>query len=364
MYLYCSYLHLYKHARRRATHRRAMQSECNDASSAAAALVLPASDRGAYCALAATAVNGLAVLTATDTSPEFEELLDNWICHVSRVGIQPLVWALDEATHHKLQARRGVRSIYSSNLRLPERARPNEYKRPSSDEYTLAVSLKPLVVRRVLTLGFDALFLDVDVAVNSDPRPWLYRSASASLQISLNYDDRPAQQKITGLPDLNTGVVFARRNPGTMALLDQWARRTVERHECPRRPPLWTCGDQEQLTRLLRRCGWKPLTFADAARLRASNDAQHVRCGDTIGELRIEVLPPRLFASGQTSALWRDHEGNTTRRWGGHVAPADVLTFHPNFGGFAGGAKKSMLRRVRTQRGGSLWCLDSARRGS
>ena len=88
------------------------------------------------CELAAAASNGTVVLTATDTSPEFEELVDNWACHLQRLSIPPLVWALDAATHRKLQSkarqRFGVRSIYSADLSQPERAPPNEWKRPSS----------------------------------------------------------------------------------------------------------------------------------------------------------------------------------------------------------------------------------------
>ena len=121
------------------------------------------------------------------------------------------------------------------------------------------------------------------------------------------------------------------------------------------------CGDQEQLTRLLRGCGWQPLTFESAAQLRAHNDAQQLRCSNGVGEMGLEVLPPWLFASGQTSGLWR--ASNVSRRG---VAPPDLVTFHPNFGGFAGGSKKAMLRRLRLHEDASSrgartgWCLDSA----
>ena len=206
----------------------------------------------------------------------------------------------------------------------------------------------------------------MDVAVLGDPRPWLRRSSTADLQISLNFDDRPAQQKITGVPDLNTGVLFARRSAGMLRLVEQWTKRTADRHDCERRPPLWKCGDQEQITRLLKRCGWQPLSFDAAAKLRVDNEAQDVRCGGAIGNVRVEVLPPFLFASGQTAGLWRAHWANTTshRRATGHMnmAPAEVRTFHPNFGGFAGGAKKAMLQRLRYETGGTGWCTPVARR--
>lgn len=198
-------------------------------------------DTALHCTLSAVARNSTVLMTATDTSSEFEELLENWLCHTRRLGIAPLVWALDDSTHRKLRTRQGVHSFFMRSLSLPQSARPSAYKRPSSEEYTVAVALKPLVILRVVRLGFDALFLDVDIALIADPLPWLLRSANAAMQVSLNYDDRPAQQQVTGVPDLNTGVLYARSNPGMITLLSEWARRTAERHQCPRRPPLWKC---------------------------------------------------------------------------------------------------------------------------
>jgi len=226
---------------------------------------------------------------------------------------------------------------------------------------TQAVALKPAVLLQVLRLGFDALFLDVDVALSGDPRPWVQRSP-AELQVSLNYDDRPGQQVVTRVPDLNTGVVFARSSPTTRALVDLWMSRTRDRVGCPKRGLLWACGDQEQLTRLLKQCRWQPLTFEAAAALEHANDRQLIDCAAVGGveRLHVEVLPPRLFASGQSAALWRQHGGSHLRPG---VVPADVLTFHPNFLGFGSGAKKTRLSTLRFQStGASAWCAaDSTR---
>ena len=81
---------------------------------------LNAADAAIYCSLAATARNGTVVLTATDSSPEFEELVRNWACHLRRVGLAPLVWALDERTHRKLSGRSDLRSVYVESIRIPE----------------------------------------------------------------------------------------------------------------------------------------------------------------------------------------------------------------------------------------------------
>lgn len=95
--------------------------------------VAPA-QRDAFCVLQATARNGTVTFTATDSSPEFEELLENWVCHLRRVGIPPVVWALDASTQHKLHRRSDVWSIYMETLQLSMTARPSQYKRPASDE--------------------------------------------------------------------------------------------------------------------------------------------------------------------------------------------------------------------------------------
>ena len=334
----------------------------------AACSAVGAEDPEVYCALreAAGRNNGTVVLTATDSSAEFSELLDNWACSVHHAGLVPLVWALDEEMHRQQQQRRrrfGLNVVYSPSIQLPQRALPNQYKRPAGEEYTIAVSLKPLVMQRVLSLGFDLLFLDVDVALLRDPLPWLMRRrAVADLQVSLNYDDHPDAIRLSqhGTPDLNTGVVFARSNPRTRSLASRWSERTAARYRCPTRPPLWACGDQEQLTRLLKDCGYRSPSFDAAAQL-VENWPQTVRgqCTDRMSGyssaaerrapaahldagLTVDVLPPRFFSSGRSAKLWRV-DGAAVRG----AVPRNVITFHPNFLGNAGGLKKAKLQSLR-----------------
>lgn len=336
--------------------------------------------------------NNTVALTATDWSPEFAELLSSWACNVRHAGWAPVVWSLDERMHRELRAqapggrreRDALRSVYLPSLQVPSHA--NEYKRPAGEEYTAAVSLKPRVMQRVLDLGFDLLFLDVDVALLGDPSPWLMRHQGADMQLSLNYDDHPEAVRFSqnGSPDLNTGVVYARSNPRTRQLVSLWARRTAERHRCSRRFPLWNCGDQEQLTRLVKECGYRSPSFDEAAQL-LDNRPQTVR-GQCVAKLaaagnvadadvdaaaeaplQIETLPPRVFASGRSAKLWRAE----SRPFG--LVPRTVLTFHPNFLGSAGGVKKAKLQSLRlaprqaatAPDGGartahrSAWCTDT-----
>ena len=319
-----------------------------------------------YCVLreAAARNNGTVVLTATDSSAEFSELLDNWACSVHRAGLVPTVWALDEQMYRQQQQRQRrfrLSVVYSPSIQLPQRAHPNQYKRPAGEEYTIAVSLKPLVMLTVLSLGFDFLFVDVDVALLRDPLPWLARRRGiADLQVSLNYDDHPDAVRLSqhGTPDLNTGVVFARSNPRTRSVASRWSERAAARYRCPARPPLWACGDQEQLTRLLKECGYRSPSFEVAAQL-VENWPQTLHgslCTDRMTStaesrtptmqwsagLTVDVLPPRFFSSGRSSKLWR-MDSMSTRG----MVPQSVLTFHPNFLGNAGGLKKAKLQSLR-----------------
>ena len=112
---------------------------------------------------------------------------------------------------------------------------------------------------------------------------------------------------------------------------------------------------------MLKQCGWQPLSFDFAAELRDRNAAQQIRCSDKIGALQVDVLPPRMFASGQSFNLWRGPRGKASSGDGRPMPPADILTFHPNFSGFAGGAKKALLQKLRyTSSSGMIasgWCL-------
>jgi len=208
------------------------------------------------------------------------------------------------------------------------------------------------VIQRVLQLGFHAFFVDVDVVLLKDPLPWLRHANAADVQASLNYDDRPDAPRLGHpLPDLNTGVMHVKSNERTRQAVGEWAARTWARDRCPRRPPLWACGDQEQLTRLLHECGFTSPSYEAAAKLDA-NLLQTVTCRPRqIGTLRVAVLPPRLFASGMSSRLW-SHTGRPTS-----MVSADVFSLHPNFLGFSAGGKKAKLKSLRLESSGrSLWC--------
>ena len=206
----------------------------------------------------------LVAIVATDSNPTFEHLIANWACNLHRVNMSPLVWALDQATHtkikHQLIGNTRIGSIYSSRLLLlqnPEvqalwSSSTNNVKTPGKSAYMAAVAFKPLVMYEVVRLGFDLLYLDVDVGLAQDPRPWIIdrnkRSAS-DIQISVNY---PQEDMV------NSGVVFApTSHAGTHTLLESWSS-LMQAHECRG----WDCGDQEMLQHIISNdCrGWKKVT--------------------------------------------------------------------------------------------------------
>lgn len=317
-------------------------------------------DQQIFCVLKEHSEARLVTLTATDSSPEFEELIENWICSVKRVGIAPVIWALDQATHTKLRGRgdagRGdsVGSVLSEDVRLTTEDAPNTYKRPSGRQYTSAVALKPRVVSRVLALGFDTLFLDVDVALNQDPRPWLLRHVTQSashLQISLNLGNPEGMGKKP--IDVNSGVLYVRAEPAALTMVNLWSNRTASRFHCSS----WSCGDQEQLTRILKECGWRhieqhlpqrqpqPQLVLDMT----DNVQQELSC---LGHrLRVDALPPRYFSCGSSTsiALWKSPKSGSA---------GDLISFHPTHLGMSSYVKERQLRSLRPLNR-PLWCANT-----
>jgi hypothetical protein len=208
-------------------------------------------------------------IVATDSSPAFEMLIANWACNLRRVGLHPLVWALDQATHLKLNRQQigkvPIGSIFSQrllSLQTPEvqalwQQSVNADKLPGESAYIAAVAFKPLVMYEVVRLGFDLLYLDVDIGLANDPRPWLlnnFRMHESDIQISLNYP----------FVDLvNTGVVYAPTSqPGAHFLLQLWVNH-MQAQKCQG----WECGDQEILSQVFsKNCkNWTRLRHDDAA---------------------------------------------------------------------------------------------------
>mmetsp|Transcript_119808 Transcript_119808/g.339573 ORF Transcript_119808/g.339573 Transcript_119808/m.339573 type:complete len:685 (-) Transcript_119808:316-2370(-) len=283
------------------------------------------------------AVDKTVWLAMTDSPPEFMPLIDNWICGMRRIGLEPLVWSLDVSTHLKVQ-QKGALSVYSKDFEVPKTAKAGQFKVPGSDEYMAVIAMKPRLATKILGWGFHLLFLDIDLGLAQDPRIWLSERSGADLQISSNYPQ----------PFLNTGIWLARNTDQTRRMIAKWLERVVE-HRCKG----WECNDQDILTYLLAECGWKrpttdKQTVQEWSRL-TDNDRQHLSCSWTgQGALHIDMLPPRFFATGHDEG---EKILNQERQSG------KVVTYHPNFSGFREGTKQEKLQNM-TIAGRKMWCPD------
>lgn len=285
------------------------------------------------------AVDNTVWLAMTDSPPEFIPLIDNWICGMRRIGLEPLVWSLDLSTHLKVQ-QKGALSVYSKDFELPKTAMAGQFKKPGSDEYMAVIAMKPRLATKILGWGFDLLFLDIDLGLAQDPRIWLSERTGADVQISSNYPQ----------PFLNTGIWLARNTEQTRRMIAKWLERVVA-HKCAG----WECNDQDILTYLLAECGWKrpnpatdKQTVQEWSRL-TDNNRQHLSCSWT-GQraLHIDMLPPRFFATGQEEGeKILNQEKNSGK----------VVTYHPNFSGFREGTKQEKLQNM-TIAGRKMWCPD------
>ena len=170
-----------------------------------------------------------------------------------KIDVVPLVWALDAETHRKVIHQKigtiPMSSIYSQQLLLQQssfgkevwnKSTINTFKVPGGSQYMAAVAFKPLVMREVLKHGFDVLFVDVDVALIKDPRPWLRQHNSSDIQISMNYPQA----------NVNTGVFYARGGDkgSSFTLVGEWAQEMMT-HNCSG----WECGESPLF------CDRKPL---------------------------------------------------------------------------------------------------------
>jgi hypothetical protein len=317
----------------------------------------------------------LVAIVATDSSPAFEMLIANWACNLRRVNMYPLVWALDQATHSKLKQQRigkiFIGSIYSQrllSLQSPDvqalwRGSVNADKLPGQGAYMAAVAFKPLVMYEVVRLGFDLLFLDVDVGLAKDPRPWIlnnFNKHASDIQLSLNF---PQDNMV------NTGVVFApTSHAGTHFLLGMWATR-MQAHKCLG----WDCGDQEMLQQILSiGCSnWKKvdkkqalvrallpiespfnisicLPYLLSLQTMTNNVVHTVSCGGnktngTLGRaVLVELLPPRFFATGHGKSI-------------SMIDKKKIVTYHANFGGV--GVDKEEKLKKEIFHNTRMWCL-------
>ena len=128
------------------------------------------------------------------------------------------------------------------------------------------------------------------------------------------------------------------------------------------RPPTLTFSlrltIQEQLTRILKECGWRHIEQQQQHNAppqpqlvlsMADNVQQALSCHGH--ELRVDALPPRIFSCGSSTnlGLWK--------QW--PSGPADLISFHPTHLGMSSFAKERQLRSLRPLNR-PLWCANTS----
>ena len=156
-------------------------------------------------------------LTILESTADMSRLFDHFACNMRRIGVVPLVWSLSLRTHRAV-AQKHVASIYAESLALQFSNEGDGSNSPGSKKYMNVVQLKPHVLLRVLELGYDVLYFDIDLGFKADPRPWLFQehAGKADMQIALNtcFDNL-----------LNTGIVYIRHNERSIAVVKEWAQQ-------------------------------------------------------------------------------------------------------------------------------------------
>ena len=229
---------------------------------------MDAREVGCVLARQADPDTNLVTLTAADSSDP-PSLLANWACSLRRAGrMKGVVWSLDLLLHRSLHGASAgasagagagagvasggngnsggvgvgnggvggggggvggggggtVASVHTANLTrasllgattATRSTTTNKQKmRRGGGAAAAKEAARPLVVLHALRLGFSVLWLDLDVGLHSDPRPWLAGPAPGA--------DVTAAAAFP-LPQLDLGVLYLRHGAATLALAADWA---------------------------------------------------------------------------------------------------------------------------------------------
>ena len=100
----------------------------------------------------------------------FADMLLNWICHARKLGLLFFVYAMDRKLHNFLQEYTDVPSIFDYDADGRTGDVPSEaVDFLDTKRFGMLTCQKLLNVKRLVELGFDVWFSDVDVAFMQDP---------------------------------------------------------------------------------------------------------------------------------------------------------------------------------------------------
>ncbi len=140
----------------------------------------------------------------------------NFDCFMKRLGLKYMVFSLDDQLHLILQQRhKGIISVPYGSARI--KSASSTFR---SRQFNLITNRKEEAVLSILTLGYDAIFIDVDIAVVKDPIPQLILPGydyvhsvnirCATQRDAFDYTD-PRQEG-------NTGLYYVKSNAKSVAV--------------------------------------------------------------------------------------------------------------------------------------------------
>ena len=111
------------------------------------------------------------ILCNTNSNHGFLNHLHNFDCWADRIGLKFLVFAMDEKISKYLDKRGKVKSFFWEGFSGKPASEKAGHLR--SDDYNLIANRKLEATLAVMMLGYDIIFVDVDIAILRDPIPYL-----------------------------------------------------------------------------------------------------------------------------------------------------------------------------------------------
>lgn len=97
--------------------------------------------------------------------------LNNFKCFIDRLNMKVLVFSMDLRTHMHVQHR--MNSSLTSFHWIGDNAISETSAIFRSEQFNMITHSKTIYTQKVLSLGYDVLFIDLDIALVRDPLPYI-----------------------------------------------------------------------------------------------------------------------------------------------------------------------------------------------
>ena len=233
------------------------------------------------------------VVFVTFSTSSMSPFMLNWAAHARAASLHPLlVGAFDDAT-----------AAAAARIQLPcvqlnaASVVGSGYVNTHSPAFKQMGAKKVAFLRRLLARGLRVALTDADALWLSDPRPYFESNGldTADWLISSDCVDAEADERSGGggicarLVNFNTGVMYVRPTPRSLAFADAWLDKLVE-------------GAANNISWMRDQPAFNLVSREGAlAEINPSRPAGHrAQLAAWNGKLSLGVLPPRLFAGGHT----------------------------------------------------------------